>query len=190
MAWMNRRFLVIASSLFFTLLVSAVLLWLVSLRHSSITLSEFLKSGSRIGLAPESIYINTSPVPDARKLKARRDMAELQKQFDEGKTHVTNAAVHSAMSKDDGVFWGWAVDTESRTLGTITTVELRKGYWINIWLFVGTGLWPSTILVALWVWTLRRRALAGRCHSCGYDLRASKDKCPECGAAIAMSKLA
>lgn len=56
-------------------------------------------------------------------------------------------------------------------------------------------LWPFTVAFAvmpLMRWTIpliRRRAMrrAGRCPVCGYDLRASPERCPECGAVVLQS---
>ena len=58
------------------------------------------------------------------------------------------------------------------------------------WLRSASGLkWaiPVALVATLrWVpWLRRRRARrAGRCENCGYDLRATPDRCPECGAAV------
>lgn len=52
-------------------------------------------------------------------------------------------------------------------------------YWA---LFVSTAALPAG-RVLLWR-RARRRAHAGYCRACGYDLRASGERCPECGTAI------
>jgi hypothetical protein len=43
---------------------------------------------------------------------------------------------------------------------------------------------PTMVLPALWGWKyrrLRKRDQMGRCPTCGYDLRATPERCPECG---------
>ena len=66
----------------------------------------------------------------------------------------------------------------------------RQPLWVS-WSLV-LPLWvPFTLSAALpglWVFSRRRNRgllLAGRCRQCGYDLRATPERCPECGQAVA-----
>jgi hypothetical protein len=51
----------------------------------------------------------------------------------------------------------------------------------------GTGGLPALWLAGFLVGRIRRRGVRGevRCASCGYDLRATPERCPECGTAVA-----
>ena len=56
------------------------------------------------------------------------------------------------------------------------------GIWVPYWSIVVSIIPASVWPVVRWVRTARRRR-AGRCE-CGYDLRASQERCPECGRPI------
>jgi len=76
--------------------------------------------------------------------------------------------------------WGW------RRVGlAIVTGQTRtEDYWcamLPYWVIIfvlSLALWPRRLWCAHRRWHRRKH---GRCVHCGYDLRASIDRCPECG---------
>ena len=90
--------------------------------------------------------------------------------------------------------WGTTVyPVRGRGSGEPPPDGLRTTVFFPIWLPIVITLLPTTLPVRRLVWTAyrRRRALrTGHCTRCGYDLRASRDTCPECGAVIPVRRSA
>ena len=74
---------------------------------------------------------------------------------------------------------GWRVPgvRVERRWGRTRGVDVEVSHWL---LACATGLLPSFRAVLLFV--RRRRRPDGHCRACGYDLRATPQRCPECGA--------
>ncbi len=95
---------------------------------------------------------------------------------------------------------GYAVLCDSRLevgFGTETLItddkisdyfEFRRSFWnvyrVPLWSIALVCALASSLLTVLPVLRRRKRAKRGRCLHCGYDLRGSTERCPECGTAF------
>ena len=52
---------------------------------------------------------------------------------------------------------------------------------VPYWALLAAALTPAGVVAGVWSRRRRRRVRAGHCRRCGYDLRASPERCPECG---------
>ncbi len=89
--------------------------------------------------------------------------------------------VPNTMEYNPGVYFSGSVDWTTRWSPAMSQ---RNS---NVWWGILVPLWIPTVLFSAMFWWLgprhrrRKRKKLGLCLKCGYDLRASKDRCPECG---------
>jgi hypothetical protein len=77
--------------------------------------------------------------------------------------------------------WGWFVQRTHRNgVGSARGSDTTWRAIVRLWLVVLC----FSLLPAMWLYgTLRHRSrtMQGACRHCGYDLRATPERCPECG---------
>jgi predicted RNA-binding Zn-ribbon protein involved in translation (DUF1610 family) len=72
---------------------------------------------------------------------------------------------------------------------TMPRVGVSNALMIPMWLLVLSFLLPALIALRLGRWMRQRdRASMKKCVACGYDLRATPNRCPECGEVPAASR--
>jgi hypothetical protein len=76
------------------------------------------------------------------------------------------------------------------TFATVKRHPTRVGSWtfpvhvrVPCWLVAGTLAVPPAVHT-MFIIRLHRRRRPGHCICCGYDLRASPERCPECGTPV------
>ncbi len=122
-----------------------------------------------------------------------------------------NSTGPAGLSSDNGQFVAWRMDQrESSRLSPVRSTMHSNGadvsghltgrWWLpsiehrrtghkavdGIYVFCPSWLLALAFIIApsyavLQIWRQRRRVDAARCATCGYDLRATPDRCPECG---------
>jgi hypothetical protein len=97
------------------------------------------------------------------------------------KEEAINAGRTSYLNFKNGTsHLGFQLDSPRKHANGITTwaESVAIPFWFPFILFASLPLWR------LWLRHKRRiRAQHGKCQQCGYDLRATPDRCPECGTA-------
>lgn len=162
----------IFSMLSLLFLVTVIVLWSRSPRHADV-LTFYTPSGKLAGLASDrqGLLLCTTEIPFSNEMGlSAQTMSASRDEF---------AAVHDLLFDPSNEKWHFlGFHTATGTLGSWNWKfsALIVPYWV---LVIPLALLPLTGFRRVIV--RRRRKRRGQCLACGYDLRQSPDRCPECG---------
>ena len=170
---MKRRRIPLLSLLSLALLVTVVVLWARSRRHADIV-GLFPPSGhlQAIGSDRGGLILFASDIPWGREYALSADTMSVPREEVQG--------LHDDLF--DPTRKKWALLGFHFAHGNLTTLlpstysALTVPYWS---LVIVLGFLPLLMFRGSWLrWRRKRRGL---CLTCGYDVRESADRCPECG---------
>ncbi|MDB5297491.1 MAG: hypothetical protein JWO31_3474 [Phycisphaerales bacterium] len=173
---MFRHVPAVVSLVSFVLCLGACALWVRSYRaHDMVKLLPAsaawqVRASSFVGLASIEIVQADSADPE-------RPGWDVLADFNDDPGLATHVASYFRRN-------GWGLGFDVAVPGPVlSSAGLPGSYWLQ------APLWFLAAMAALapagWFagrWRVSRRKRIGRCHVCGYDLRATPGRCPECGA--------
>ena len=181
--------LLVAASLLFVLVAAG--LWVQSYAAPG---AAMLRDAGRSALAADStrgriVFVQQQVTTDSAEVAATFPAARSYEIEFNGRPWMSGSRAPCYSEYDLGRRWlgfGLAIDRPKKVRESVRpAVDYQISQWmLPHWLFALVGM----ILPIVWLTQRRRtkrRRVAGRCVACGYDLRQSPGRCPECGRAAA-----
>ena len=103
---------------------------------------------------------------------------------EDGRQASKSTWMHQSRSADDGLPPRWLPLLRFAHHSTRFGTPVWKSLWaVDVPYWALCAVFGSSLVVQRGYCRSRKRRHAGRCPTCGYDLRASPERCPECGTA-------
>ncbi len=160
-AQLKRRLFSLAAAVSLVLCVATMLLWVRSYRHCD----KLHWWSTRFNVPVGSLMSGNGGIMFVYEPTVPKGPLEFQ--YHSTPTHSYPGSAWQGTSPWNrlGFFWRWGID---------------RVLIVPLW----AAMLVSSVLPTAWLYHCRRykRGHGGLCPACGYDLRATPDRCPECGA--------